>query len=310
MKIASAGMLTHLATANPTSLAWLWKVKRIDGTLLGFSSFDRDITYDDGSGDGAITYLAKTGYTASAAASKGDLSVDNSEAKGFLDSAAITELALRQNLFDDALVTMMFVNWADLTMSHVLVRSGTLGIVKMKNGLWTAEHRGLTHRYGAIIGSTYGALCRAMFGSGLNGIDLNSQWLCMVDVTLYRQTGSVDYVTDAFHLTPNSGLLQVGSATPTAPAPEGWFDDGIISFTSGALDDASYEIKSWDGSELTLYLPIPGGVLPAPGDTFSIEPGCNKTIYDCANKYNNVVNFRGEPTIPGQDLIFNYPNAS
>ena len=43
---------------------------------------------------------------------------------------------------------------------------------------------------------------------------------------------------------------------------------------------------------------------------FTIEPGCNHTVYDCANKYNNIVNFRGEPTIPGMDAILNYPNAN
>ncbi|MGO9641160.1 MAG: DUF2163 domain-containing protein, partial [Candidatus Acidiferrales bacterium] len=63
MKAASSAMQEHLATANPTTLAWIWKVKRTDGMLLGFSSFDQDLTYDDGSGDGPITYFAKTGFS-------------------------------------------------------------------------------------------------------------------------------------------------------------------------------------------------------------------------------------------------------
>src|ERR1035437_8892433 len=116
MKSASVAMQSHLASANPTTLAWIWKVKRIDGVILGFSSFDRDLVYDDASGDGPITYYAKTGYTSSAVAGKSDLSVDNIEAKGFLESGAITEQDLRDNEYDDALVNLMIVNWADLTM--------------------------------------------------------------------------------------------------------------------------------------------------------------------------------------------------
>lgn len=299
-------MQTHLATANPTTLAWLWKVKRADGTLLGFSSFDSDLVYDDSSGDGPITYLAKTGYTSSAIAGKSDLGVDNSEVKGFIDSSAITEQDLRENKYDDALVQMLIVNWNDLTMGHVLMRTGTLGVVKLKNGLWTAEHRGLAYRLGTVLGESYGPICRAQFGSGLNGIDMASQWLCKVDVTLYQQSGSVASVTDQFTIVPTAGLLSVGG--PSGAAPVDWFDDGMITFTSGALDGVSVEIKSWDGTSLGLFLPL--GAVPARGDTFTIEPGCNHTVYDCVNKFNNIVNNRSEPFIPGMDAILNYPNAA
>jgi len=301
-------MQAHLA-GNPTTLAWIWKVKRSDGTLLGFSSFDQDITYDDGSGDGPITYLAKTGFSSSANSGKSDLSVDNLEATGFIDSAAIDERDLRAGLYDDSLFQLRIVNWADLTMGDVLLRSGTVGVVKLKNGMFTVELRGLAYKLGTFIGDTYGPICRAQFGSGLNNIDMYSTWLCMIDVTLYRQAGSVASVTDQFTIVPAAGLLQVGSLTPTAPAPTQWFADGLITFTSGALAGESFEIKSWDGTTLGLFLPM-GQVLPAASDTFTIEPGCNHTVYDCANKYNNIVNFRGEPTIPGMDAILNYPNAN
>jgi uncharacterized phage protein (TIGR02218 family) len=309
MKNASTAMQNHLANANPTTIAWLWKVVRTDGVILGFTSFDKDIVYDDGSGDGPITYLAHSGYSSSAVESKSNVSVDNVEVKGFLESDSITEQDLRDGKYDNALATMMIVNWADLTMGDVIMRTGTFGIVKMKNGLWTAEHRGLTYRFGTILGGIYGPRCRAVFGSGLNGINLTSQWLCMVDVTLYQQTGSVASVTDVFDIVPNSGLLQVGSSTPTAPAPAGWFDDGFITFTSGVLNGVSFEIKQWDGTTLALYLPM-GPNLPSPSDAFIIEPGCNHTQYDCANKYNNIINFRGEDSIPGTDAILNIPNAS
>jgi uncharacterized phage protein (TIGR02218 family) len=93
----------------------------------------------------------------------------------------------------------------------------------------------------------------------------------------------------------------VGSATPAAAAPAGWFDDGIITFTSGVLNGQTHELKTWDGTTLTLYLPLP--TAPAAADTFSIEPGCNHTVYDCNNKYNNIVNMRAEVSIPGMDSL-------
>lgn len=311
MKAASTDMQAHLA-GNPTSLSWIWKVKRIgsDCAVLGFTNHDVDIVYDDGTGDGTVTYASKTGFTQSNVAGKEDLSVDNLEGTFFLDSSAITETDLRLAKYDNCAIQVRIVNWADLTMGDVLIRSGTLGVVKLQNGKGTAELRGLAYRLTTILGDSYGPICRANFGSGLNGIDVNSQWRCGIDVTAYRQTGSVASVTDIFTIVPTTGLKMVGSGTPTADAGAGWFDDGIITFTSGVLDGASVEIKAWDGTNLALYLPLFGGVVPAPGDTFTIEPGCNKTVYDCANKYDNIVNFHGEPTIPGQDSVQDYPNAA
>ena len=306
MKTATDAMKAHLASGN-TTLAYLWKVKRTDGVILGFTNLDRDLAYDDGTGDGEITYQASTGFANSAAASKSDLSVDNLEVLGFLDSTSITEGDLRAGIYDDADIIVYMVNWADLSMGRIIIRRGTLGIVKMVNGKFTAELRGLTHKLTTILGASTGPVCRAEFGSGMNGIDMDSKYLCMVDVTQYQQNGSVASAVSARALTPATGLLMVGSATPTAPAPAKWFDDGVITFTSGANNGHSFEIKSWDGSTLTFYLPL--AYEPAPGDTFVIEPGCNKTSGDCKNKFNNIENMRAELFIPGMDRFLNVPGA-
>ncbi len=306
MKSASVAMQAHLALGQ-TTLAYLWKVKRVDGTILGFTTHDQNISYDAGDGDGAVIYEAFTGFTNSAAAGKSDLSVDNIEFTGFLESNSLVDAVIRAGLYDDSSIAVRVVNWADLTMGDVLIRSGTLGVVKMTNGMFTAEIRGLSYKLTTVLGALYGPICRAVFGSGTNDIDMNSQYLCRIDVSTYRQSGSVASVPSAMAIVPASGLLMVGSATPATAAPAGWFDDGFIAFTSGPLSGYSFEIKSWDGTTLALYLPMPKQ--PAGGNTFTIEPGCDHTVFACGSKYDNVLNFRGEPSIPGEDSILDYPGA-
>ena len=211
MKSASAAMQAHLAQGQ-TTLAWIWKVTRVDGTILGFTTHDVDILY------AGVTYLHSSGFTGSAQASKSDLTVDNAEVTGFLESSSLEEADLRAGLYDEALIEIRIVNWADLTMGDLLVRSGTLGVVKMKNGLFTSELRGLAYKLTTILGQTYGPVCRSTFGfPGLNGIDMNSQWLCGVDVTAFRQSGSVSSAPSAVAIVPTSGLLKVGSLTPSDP---------------------------------------------------------------------------------------------
>jgi uncharacterized phage protein (TIGR02218 family) len=295
MKTVSTALALHL-TGNPTSLAYLWKVKRKDGAILGFTNFDSDILYTDSDGD-TVEYFAATGFTNTASANKSDLSVDNIEVTAFLDSDAIDEADLRAGLYDDCDVWIRIVNWADLTMGDMLIRRATVGIVKMVNGMFTAELRGLTQKLTTTLGATYGPICRATFGSGLNGIDMDSQWLCMFDVTTVRQTGTVDSAPDAASIVPSAGLT--GAA--------GWFDDGFLQFTSGAMDGYSFEIKTWDGTTLQLFMTMPKP--PGHLDSFFIEPGCNKLLSDCRDKFNNVINRRAEDFIPGMDQILDHPNA-
>jgi uncharacterized phage protein (TIGR02218 family) len=301
MKQVSSGISTHLARGQ-TALCVLWKVTRTDGVIKGFTSADEDIVL------GGVTYLAATGFTNTATSNKSDLSVDNLEVTGFLDSEALTENDLRAGLYDSSQIEIRVVKWNDPGGGSVLVRKGTLGVVKMENGIFQAEIRGLAHKLTAQIGATLGPVCRAVFGSGINGIDMDSQYLCMVDVTAYRQSGAVASVTNASQLNLTSGLLMVGSATPATAAPTGWFDDGIITFTSGNNNGLSFEIKSWraDGV-LIFYLPLPYACIS--GDTFTIEPGCNKTAGDCTNKFNNIVNFRAEPFMPGMNRFLDVPGA-
>ena len=39
------------------------------------------------------------------------------------------------------------------------------------------------------------------------------------------------------------------------------------------------------------------------GDNFNITAGCDKQFSTCCNKFNNAINFRGEPHLPGTDIL-------
>lgn len=302
MKNVSSALAAHIESGQ-TTLTYLWKVRRTDGVVMGFTSFDTDIDFDLGDGDGLVSYKASTGLLGSAVSNKSDLSVDNLEVTAFLDSEAITEEHLRANVYDDSDIKHFLLNWNDLTMGVMMLRRGTLGVVKIVNGKYTAELRGLAHKLSTQLGTSFGPICRAEFGSGLNGIDQDNNDLCMVDVAAYRQTGQVAGGPTATQFTSATPLLKVGSPTPTDPAPTGWFADGLVTFTTGENAGLSFEIKTYDAGLVTLFLPLPFPLVA--GDEFTIEPGCAKTAGDCTNKFNNIINFRGEPFIPGMDRFLN-----
>ena len=306
MKTASSALIAHMSQGS-TSLAYLWLVARRDGTILGFTTHDQPITYDAGDGYGGVTYQPAPGMANTAKEGKGDFSVDNLEVAAFLESDAITEDDIRGGLYDNARIALRVVNWADLTMGHFTVLCGFTGNIKQKNLLFTGELRGLGQKLTTQLGATYGELCRAdLFSTPENS---DSQWLCNLNRADYQQEGVLESVIDdrtllpLASLSPAVPLMEIGSGSPTTDAPAGWFNDGIITFTSGILDGVIAEIKSWDGTILILFLSLPE--LPAPGDTFIIEPGCNKGS-DCQAKFGNIVNQRADPFIPGMDQLLDY----
>lgn len=89
----------------------------------------------------------------------------------------------------------------------------------------------------------------------------------------------------------NGGYLQSGLTQP-----QGWFDMGALTFTSGPNAGLTRTVKTY-GSGLfrfALRLPYP----PQAGDTFTAYPGCPKTQAACKDKFDNLIHFRGYPYVP------------
>ena len=101
------------------------------------------------------------------------------------------------------------------------------------------------------------------------------------------------------------GIMELpGSGASYTNAPNGWFNYGIVTFTSGPNAGAEREIASYTGNTVTLFEKAPFTV--SPGNTLTIATGCDKTLRNCF-RYNNVINFQGEPYIPTPDKFASTP---
>ena len=58
-----------------------------------------------------------------------------------------------------------------------------------------------------------------------------------------------------------------------------------------------------------LTLREPPHWVPAAGDLVELHEGCDKAFATCRARFANAVNFRGEPHLPGMDLLTRYPGA-
>jgi uncharacterized phage protein (TIGR02218 family) len=70
---------------------------------------------------------------------------------------------------------------------------------------------------------------------------------------------------------------------------------------SGANSGISMEVKEYTQGRMILALPMPNAITI--GDNYTIQRGCDKTLTTCRDVFSNVVNFRGEPHVPGIDKM-------
>lgn len=158
MKTVSPALAAHLA-GEVTTLATCWRVQRTDGAIYGFTDHDRDLVV------AGVTYVSSSGYARAAISSRADLSVDDTELAGILDSALITENDLRAGLWDGAEVRIFVVNWADLSQGILRLRRGRMGeVISGDDGGFRAELRGLAQALQQQVGEMYSAECRADLG--------------------------------------------------------------------------------------------------------------------------------------------------
>ncbi|WP_422436596.1 DUF2163 domain-containing protein [Loktanella sp. DJP18] len=101
-------------------------------------------------------------------------------------------------------------------------------------------------------------------------------------------------------------IATVGGADVAAD----WFAGGVLTWVNGPNAGRAIEVKTWNSEtgQFELYLPV--GYAIEAGHVFRVAPGCDKRLATCKTKFANVLNFRGEPFVPGVDSILSYPDAS
>jgi hypothetical protein len=90
--------------------------------------------------------------------------------------------------------------------------------------------------------------------------------------------------------------------------PADYFQDGHLIWTSGDNTGLAMEVKSYDDTTrlLTLFLKMRSPIKV--DDEFTILPGCDKTRETCEAKFSNMINFQGEPDVPGEDQTLQVPD--
>ncbi|GAB1716617.1 MAG: Phage conserved hypothetical protein BR0599 [Nitrobacter sp.] len=270
--------------SGATTLARCWIVTRRDGVVLGFTDHDCDLSV------GGVACRAATGFTASEATSRFDLSVDGSEISGAFSDDALTEADLAAGRYDAAEIATWLVDWSDVALK-VLIARGTLGEVRREGQAFTAELRGLADALAQDSGRLFTARCGVDLGDGKCRVNLAD--------AAYHGSGAVTAME-------GTSIIAVSGLGGFA---EGWFTAGRLAWTGGANIGIAVEVKQHRivSGEVRLSLWQAMAEPIAAGDGFTITAGCDKSFATCRDRFANTANFRGFPQIPGNDFVVSYP---
>jgi len=283
--------LSRLAEGALTMCSCM-RIERTDGTVLGFTDHDAALTIDIDPPSDSLAYNPAVIDSPGAIAETADLAVDNFSFDAFLDiSGGIARADLLAGLYDGAEIKIFIIDWTYQSYGIMPLKRGWLGPVTIQNGKFQAEFRSLAQKLQQPIGRAYLPLCDADLGDSR----------CAKVLTAFTKTGAVGTVTSraVFAATITSG----GAAA-------NYYRYGKLTWTSGANNGVSREVQentyAAPNYGLTLCLAMERAVVA--GDTFSIIAGCDKSAAICASRFDNFLNFRGFPYIPGRDVINQWGN--
>jgi len=205
---------------------------------------------------------------------------DTTELRGILNLDTLSRADLLAGLFDyaDLNVFLAFIGRPDLPVIPMV--RGKFGEMEVDLGQYKIQVNSLTHAFSHNIGVSTSPTCRRVLGDSR----------CRVNLEKYRLHGTITSVIDA-------RTFEISALNNKADLYQG----GEFMVTGGAASGQACEIRGGSGSRITLYVPLTS--TPAAGDAVRLTRGCDGTRGTCKGVYDNLINFDGEPDLPGTDVM-------
>jgi len=269
-----AAPLQAVIDGETTYLCRIWEISLLSGTTLRYTDLDRDLVV------GGNTYVYDPGITISALAATVD-GGQNASIEVNFETGKIEESMIRRGQLDGATFTIKAVHWSDTSLGTIPLFSGAVAETEWNDKLSAiiTVKSALAVKSSSTDGEVYSRTCRARLGDAR----------CQVDLDALKITCTVDSVS--------SDQMVITASELNASATD-YFAYGTVEWLTGENADLFDEVQGNTTGTGTVRLALLPRFPIVVGDTFDIRPGCNKEATTCDTKFNNLLNFRGEPYAP------------
>jgi uncharacterized phage protein (TIGR02218 family) len=267
MKYASPSLISYLAANDEFLMADLYRITLQTGQVFRWTDADTNLTYQGNFYTAAVDNGGEPVLERGEISNTRGLKVSTMDLTLFCGQSAQilgvnVTLAAHNGAFDNAsvLVTRVVMpTWGDTT---------TLGGTILFDGLVEGVDLGSTEVVPHVSSlptlltvqmprTLFLPACANTFGDAS----------CGISIPALTVTGAV---------TAGSTTTAIKGA-PGQPAQ--YYQQGVLSFTSGANAGTSVTVNSYDGTTITPVTPLPAQ--PAVGDTFTVYPGCPRSVAGC-----------------------------
>jgi uncharacterized phage protein (TIGR02218 family) len=269
--------MSSIAEGELTAIAMCWRIERRDGAGIALTSHDESLLRD------GVRHDPAPGVTPAAVSRSLGLEPQSGEMAGALSSDALSAEDLALGRWNGAAVRLTAVDWADSAGEAIALLSGELGEVAIEGEGFSAELNGAASRLNAPVCPATSPECRAELGDKA----------CRVDLAGRTIIASV--------IEADNGELRLDRAAGDI------FLMGRLRYLRGANCGVATTILAVDGDRIWVR-DLPRAPVEA-GCRVALREGCDKRFETCVGRFANAVNFRGEPHLPGNDLLTRYPGA-
>jgi uncharacterized phage protein (TIGR02218 family) len=232
-----------------------------------------------------VLYDSAPGIDASNLVISSGLDVGNIELSTVDDGSVFTAEEFLAGSWNNAEFEIFRYDYLLPSAGKDILLVGHFGELKRMRGKLSVELRDLRQFMQQPVGDPSTKTCRARLGDSRCGKDLST----------FTHTGAVSSVTSSQVFTGSSG-------SPSFSAD--YFGEGQITFTTGSNAGRSFKVRAYDQATDQFTLALRTWANLQIGDEYVAVAGCRKRLQeDCRDKFDNVLNFVGEPHRPTLDSL-------
>ena len=251
-------------------------ITRTDGFQIGLTSADIPVEVD------GFSYLANPGLQDTNIVTSSGFNVDNLEIEFLAEDIYVTRPDVMAGKWNKAAFRLFRCDPGEPAAGVNVLLIGHLGDVSIRLDSYRAELRSVLQLLQQqTIGEVTSQTCKARLGDER----------CRVDLGPWTHSGTLTAITSRQVVT-DAARLEVTD----------YFGEGTFTFTSGANEGVTVKVKDFAAGTFTFALPTM--LESVVGDSYTAVAGCRKRLAeDCKAKFDNVLNFQGEPHLPGLDAL-------
>lgn len=256
--------------------AYHWIFQRPDGAGFASTSHDRKQV------SGSMTREPDVDLLPSELALYDQLFGSSLELEGGVGSPAFTLVDMQSGRWSGASVQLFTGSWSQ-EAEACLLASGALGRISMQEGRLAMSVDVLPDAARELPCIHTSPECRAVLGDQQCRVDMRSRRLRVTVMALEEDGVVVD----------NADLERFGM--------------GRLHWISGPQCGLEDMIIVAEKSRLVLRDAVKSSLQI--GDRAVLTEGCDGRRETCSERFANIMNFRGEPDLPGSELLLRYPGA-